>query len=152
MRLPATTAICVSAMIMAFGGTANAAGAMSDAALQAYDGGDVPMAAMLWRRCARLGDANAMTAYAGLLEQGEGAPHNPALANYWYDRAARRGDTHAMTLLAEKLLTTNPTHKRAQALLNTAASAGHQYAIRLLASSPGGQNDLGQGDKGETHD
>lgn len=132
------------------GAGAHAGGALSDAALRAYDAGDAPLAAMLWRQCARAGDASAMTAYAGLLEQGEGAPQNAALARHWYDRAARRGDMHAMTLLAEALLTENPTHKRGRALLSVAAASGHHYAKHLLAFPPGDQTELGQGGEGGT--
>ncbi|MEM7268381.1 MAG: hypothetical protein AAF401_03905 [Pseudomonadota bacterium] len=114
-------------------------------ALEAYDQGDAILAAILWRLSAQQGSADSMTAYAGLLAEGDGVAQNSAEARKWYARAARRGDAHAMVLLAE-ILGEGPV---ANSLLNEAAARGHRYAQRRLAQPPGETKPAPSGGNGE---
>ncbi len=101
----------------------------------AYDAGNSALAAVLWRLAGRAGSSESMTAYAGLRESGDGVAENPEDAFRWYARAARRGDAHAMALLADSLFAVDP--KRAKALYAQAAALGHNYAMLRLAQPPG---------------
>ena len=61
---------------------------------------------------------------------GDGVAPDPEDALRWYARAARRGDAHAMALLADALADTDP--RRARALFAQASEQGHAYAARRL--------------------
>ncbi len=48
--------------------------------MEAYDGGDYALAVAAWTRAAAAGQADAMTAIAGLYENGTGVTRDPALS------------------------------------------------------------------------
>lgn len=127
-----TSAAVLSASATTAGAQASAydAEALSDRAAEAYDAGDSVLAAVLWRLSGKAGSADAMTAYGGLREIGDGVAPDPEDALRWYARAARRGDAHAMALLADALADTDP--RRARALFAQASEQGHAYAARRL--------------------
>lgn len=60
-------------------------------AAAAYEAGDYLRAAMLWRRLAEQGDADAQYNLGILHYHGQGVSHNPAAAVDWYRQAARQG-------------------------------------------------------------
>lgn len=117
-------------------------GQLERQALQAYDQGDSTAAAALWRQAALAGGRDAMTAYAGLLEQGDGVGADPTLARQWYVRAAQKGEPHAMVLLAHARLNANPHDTEAFTLMNRAAALGHAFAIRRIAELSGDDGPL----------
>ena len=117
--------------------------ALSYRAAEAYDAGDSALAAVLWRLSGKAGSADSMTAYGGLRAAGDGVSADPEDAMRWYARAARRGDAHAMALLADALITENP--KRAAALYAQASQRGHAYAARQLThplANPPGETEV----------
>lgn len=124
---------------------------LSDRAAKAYDRGDSILAAVLWRLSGKAGSADGMTAYAGLRETGDGVTASREDALRWYARAARRGDAHAMALLADALADKDP--KRARALYAQASARGHAYATRRLthplAQPPGETEVTAEGGYGE---
>lgn len=113
---------------------------------KAYDAGDSVRAALLWRLAGKAGSTDSMTAYAGLLAEGDGVRQDHAAAIRWYARAARRGDAHAMVVLAEDYYSHDP--KRATRLLTEAAALGHEFAKRRLALPPGEIVVTGEGGSG----
>ncbi len=125
--------------------------ALSYRAAEAYDSGDSVLAAVLWRLSGKAGSADSMTAYGGLRTVGDGVAADPVDATRWYARAARRGDAHAMALLADTIATENP--KRAAALYVQASKLGHAYAARQLthhlANPPGETEVTTKGGSGE---
>lgn len=123
--------------------------ALSLRAARAYDAGDSALAALLWRQSAKAGAVDAMTAYAGLLEEGDGLRADPEGAARWYARAARRGDAHAMVLLAEIHLARDPHDPRAKALFQEAADRGHPFARRRLEGPPSADDAVLSGVKGD---
>ena len=150
-------AIASAAMLSA---AANIAGAQASAydaealnyrAAKAYDAGDSVVAAFLWRLSGKAGSADAMTSYAGLREAGDGVAPDPDDALRWYGRAARRGEAHAMALLADAIADDQP--KRARALYAQASERGHVYAARRLthplAPPPGETEVTAKGGSGE---
>ena len=139
------TAIASAAALIATADIAGAQAAAYDAdalsyrAAAAYDAGDSVLASFLWRLAGKAGSADSMTAYAGMRETGDGVRADPKDAQRWYARAARRGDAHAMALLADRIFAEDP--RRAKALYARASALGHAYAtLRLthpLAHPPG---------------
>jgi len=79
---------------------------------------------------------------------GTGVAADPGDARRWYARAARRGDPHAMALLADALAATDP--KRATALYAQASALGHVYATHRLAHPPGETKVTTKGGFGES--
>jgi len=71
--------------------------------MAAYDGGDFQTAFEEWRPLAAQGDADAQVALAGLYAEGSGVPANPAMALYWYRRAAEAGHAVAQLNLGDFL-------------------------------------------------
>ena len=130
-------AVTIAAMIASGASQAQSAlgaDALDARALEAYDAGDARLAAMLWRQAAKAGSADAMTAYAGLREAGDGVAADAEDARRWYARAARRDEPHAMVMLADRI--GDAADPRARALLRRAAALGHPYAIRRLSDPP----------------
>lgn len=117
--------------------------ALNYRAAVAYDAGDSVLAAVLWRLSGKAGSADSMTAYGGLRAAGDGVASDPKDAIRWYARAARRGDAHAMTLLADAIAAENP--RRAADLYARASQLGHQYAASQLThhlANPPGETEV----------
>ena len=134
MRLALTVMMFAASASHAQSSAYDADGLSYDGAV-AYDAGNSVLAAVLWRLAGKAGSSESMTAYAGLRAAGDGVAENPEDALHWYARAARRGDAHAMALLADGLFAVDP--KRARALYSQAAALGHDYAKLRLAQPPG---------------
>lgn len=97
-------------------------------ALAAYDGGRYGAAQQIWRALAATGDAQAMTALAGLYHQGLGIARDAARAA---ERAARAGDPVARMNLGEMLILGDGTARDtalAWAWLKLAAEDGRSWA------------------------
>lgn len=146
--------LCAAAMISGGGAVAQASSDpriddLEQRALEAYDQGDSALAGALWLEAAELGAPDAMTAYGGLLAEGDGAPLDPQAALRWYEAAAQAGEPHAMTLVAETLLEDAPESGAARDLFARAAALGHPRAIRRLSELGGAADDKKLGSKGE---
>ena len=118
-------------------------------AIEAYDKGDSVLAAVLWRQAARAGARDAMTALGGLYDIGDGVAADPRTARRWYARAARRGDAHAMLLLADSRLSLDPSDREARDLIHRAAALGHPFAKRHLAALSGDADGLTEDSTGD---
>lgn len=146
MRMRTTPTYHLQAAVLTLGCLASlpAGAGAGEAALieargvEAYDQGNAPLAVLLWRQAARAGSADAMTALGGMLEAGDGVRASARQALFWYARAARRGEPHAMVLLAEHHLSRDPVDDRGRTLLVRAAALGHLFAQRRLAELSGG--------------
>ena len=69
--------------------------------LAAYDAGDYASAVEAWEPLAAAGDADALTALAGLHDDGLGVPQNHATAAAFYRRAAELGHVIAQIGIGE---------------------------------------------------
>lgn len=147
MKAIAATAILACAGAAQAQTGAYDAAALNDRAAVAYDAGDTVLAAVLWRLSGKAGSADAMANYAALREAGVGVVADPADALRWYARAARRGDAHAMTRIADQVFAKDPD--RAKALYAQAAALGHPYATHRLAHPPGEDDQIFSGGLGE---
>ena len=101
--------------------------------LAAYDAGDYPTAARLWRGLAEAGDPAAQSALADLYALGLGVPADSAVAAAWYLRAARKGQIIAQMNLGEFYATGRGVARdpvRALAWFSLAAGRGHMWARR----------------------
>ncbi len=103
------------------------------AGLAAYDAGDYAQARTEWQPLAHAGDPEAQTALAGLYVQGLGMARNPAIAVYWYRRAACQGAVVAQLNLGDlydRGLGVPRDQDKAYAWLALAARSGHLWAIQ----------------------
>jgi TPR repeat protein len=71
--------------------------------MEAYDGGDYAQALAAWTRAAAAGRADAMTALAGLYENGTGVARDSKTALIWYRRGARLGDVASQFNLGDMI-------------------------------------------------
>ena len=76
----------------------------AETAEDAYRRGDRAAAFTAWQRRAEAGDAIARLNAAILVDQGRGAPRDPAVAARWYRQAAEQGVARAAYNLARMLL------------------------------------------------
>lgn len=104
--------------------------ALLEAAITAYDRGDVVEAMTLFRRAAEAGDPEAQTRLAYILDMSELDDE----ARAWYQRAADAGYPPAQFGLAEMLLTGNPSDiEGAKTWLLESAARDYLPAVRAAA-------------------
>ncbi len=99
--------------------------------MEAYDGGDYALALAAWTRAAAAGQADAMTAIAGLYAGGTGVARDPGLALTWYRRGARLGDATSQLNLGDMIARGQGQDRdpvEASMWLGLAAGQGNRWA------------------------
>ena len=115
-----------------------------EAAIKAYDGGDLAHAREAWHRAAAAGSTDAMTSLANMYDRGEGVRPDVARARRWYRRAAERGDIVGQLNLGEMYLQGRGLPRdRMQAAfwLSLAGAGGNAWALSQAAKVRAGLND-----------
>jgi TPR repeat protein len=106
-----------------------------DAALDAYNDGNMETALRLAKIAARAGSADAAVMAGHILRKGETGRIDMNAAREWYERGALKGHPDALVALGEMGLREQGGMTKMQAVsyLNQAADAGRTDAMRVLA-------------------
>ena len=99
--------------------------------MEAYDGGDYALALAAWTRAAAAGQADAMTAIAGLYATGTGVTRDSRAALTWYRRGARLGDATSQLNLGDMIARGQGQERdpvEASMWLGLAAGQGNRWA------------------------
>ena len=99
--------------------------------MEAYDGGDYALALAAWTRAAAAGQADAMTAIAGLHATGTGVARDSRKALTWYRRGARLGEVTSQLNLGDMIARGQGQERdpvEASMWLGLAAGQGNRWA------------------------
>lgn len=104
------------------------------AGIEAWQGGNYPLAIANWRPLADRGDADAQYNIAQAYFLGRGVPQNANLAEQWYQRAARQGHPEAQANYG-LLLFQNGRRREAMPWIEGAAGRGDPRAQYVLGTA-----------------